>query len=394
MAYRRRQVISRSSTFKEEINTNGGQELLDNSDEQDGSNTAPPLLNSFTSSSSNNSLAAQAIKASATRRDPSHSLAFAANSSLSLQHDHHHRSKSLDSYGDASGDASPDASKSGFWGVLAQKAKEILEDDNPSAQSHDNDIMPAQKLRSQSFNTAFIPGARAQEGRTIGESKLKGCEDANQLMWNPWQQQSAQTQPAGPADSQYIHETQLKASRDVAMATAAKAKLLLRELKTVKADLAFAKARCAQLEEENKLLRDKEGREKGQNRADDDLIRLQLETLLAEKARLASENEVYSRENRFLREIVEYHQLTMQDVVHFDEGMEEEDDIYAPIDTTQNGNMIPLMLSPRSQLSGRSMNSKSIFSVPQQQDQNESSQDEAPPAPSIPPSESNDQHAK
>jgi len=56
------------------------------------------------------------------------------------------------------------------------------------------------------------------------------------------------------------------------MATAAKAKLLLRELKTVKADLAFAKARCAQLEEENKLLRDKEGREKGQNRADDDLV--------------------------------------------------------------------------------------------------------------------------
>jgi predicted transcriptional regulator len=195
MAYRRRQVVTRSSTFKEEINTNGGQELLDNSDEQDGSNTAPPLLNSITSSSSssNNSLAAQAIKASATRRDPSHSLAFTANSSLA-QHDHHHRSKvllsfsilflknkikycsciiyhhnlttkfactyiqSLDSFGDASGDAS----KSGFWGVLAQKAKEILEDDNPSAQSHDNDITSAQKLRSQSFNTTYIPGARAQ----------------------------------------------------------------------------------------------------------------------------------------------------------------------------------------------------------------------------------------
>lgn len=56
------------------------------------------------------------------------------------------------------------------------------------------------------------------------------------------------------------------------MATAAKAKLLLRELKTVKADLAFAKARCAQLEEENKLLRDREGSEKGQNREDDDLV--------------------------------------------------------------------------------------------------------------------------
>jgi len=60
----------------------------------------------------------------------------------------------------------------------------------------------------------------------------------------------------------------------VAMATAAKAKLLLRELKTVKADLAFSKARCAQLEEENKILRDREGSEKGQTvtRADDDLV--------------------------------------------------------------------------------------------------------------------------
>jgi len=60
----------------------------------------------------------------------------------------------------------------------------------------------------------------------------------------------------------------------VAMATAAKAKLLLRELKTVKADLAFSKARCAQLEEENKILRDREGSEKGENvnRADDDLV--------------------------------------------------------------------------------------------------------------------------
>ena len=58
----------------------------------------------------------------------------------------------------------------------------------------------------------------------------------------------------------------------VAMATAAKAKLLLRELKTVKADLAFAKERCAQLEEENKLLR--ESREKGGNPADDDLVHI------------------------------------------------------------------------------------------------------------------------
>lgn len=54
------------------------------------------------------------------------------------------------------------------------------------------------------------------------------------------------------------------------MATAAKAKLLFRELKTVKADLAFAKQRCSQLEEENRILR--EARAKGDNPADDDMV--------------------------------------------------------------------------------------------------------------------------
>lgn len=48
----------------------------------------------------------------------------------------------------------------------------------------------------------------------------------------------------------------------------AKAKLLLRELKTVKADLAFAKERCAQLEDENKMLR--ENQDNGDNPEDDD----------------------------------------------------------------------------------------------------------------------------
>jgi cell shape-determining protein MreC len=41
-------------------------------------------------------------------------------------------------------------------------------------------------------------------------------------------------------------------------------------LKTVKADLAFAKERCAQLEEENKMLRDSYN--KGDNPEDDDLV--------------------------------------------------------------------------------------------------------------------------
>lgn len=51
---------------------------------------------------------------------------------------------------------------------------------------------------------------------------------------------------------------------------AAKAKLLLRELKSAKADLAFAKERCVQLEEENRVLR--EATEKGESPEDDDLV--------------------------------------------------------------------------------------------------------------------------
>lgn len=54
------------------------------------------------------------------------------------------------------------------------------------------------------------------------------------------------------------------------MAMAAKTKVLLRELKTVKADLAFAKERCAQLEDENKILRESSG--DGNNPEDDDLV--------------------------------------------------------------------------------------------------------------------------
>ena len=54
------------------------------------------------------------------------------------------------------------------------------------------------------------------------------------------------------------------------MAMAAKIKLLLRDLKTVKADLAFAKEQCAQLEEENRHLQ--ENRERGRSPEDDDLV--------------------------------------------------------------------------------------------------------------------------
>ncbi|XP_061375476.1 uncharacterized protein LOC133317632 [Gastrolobium bilobum] len=428
MAYRRRQGLSRASTFKEEFH-----ESLDNVKDSEHENVSLP---SFSLSSP--SLAAQAIKASAATHQPSLAFSFTPSSDSD-----HQRSKNFDA--DGNGD-----SKSGFWGVLAQKAKSILDDDNSTPQ-HDNTI--PQTLKSRSFNTFTSPSAAQnfpsqfkplyqppdsnrnmdnptfrkgldaitsslnqlgdtfekafEEGRTMVESKTadlrtqirrkgNGPEDINQFsdVRNPWQQ-SAQTQNLSS------QETQLKASRDVAMATAAKAKLLLRELKTVKADLAFAKARCAQLEEENKLLRDREGsqNQKGHNREDDDLIRLQLETLLAEKARLANENEIYSRENRFLREIVEYHQLTMQDVVYLDEGMEEVTEVY-PIDGSGISRLLsisPGSASPPSpdevilqSSSPPPMLAREMYPVPKEDDKELKSipEDEAPPSISV------SQHAK
>lgn len=57
--------------------------------------------------------------------------------------------QSFDAYGN-------DKSKSGFWGVLAQKAKSIL-DDNNSPPQHESS-MP-QALKSHSFNTFTAPAA-------------------------------------------------------------------------------------------------------------------------------------------------------------------------------------------------------------------------------------------
>lgn len=265
------------------------------------------------------------------------------------------------------------STKQGFWGVLARKAKGIIDDndgggggikspraplsesttpraqyyqttegqtrrknENPSIQKGLDAITSSLNYLGGTIGNAFEEGLTMVENRTADiiqetrkiQIKKKDrnfdVQNQNSNIYGPRQPLHVQThtQPHTHADL----EIQLKASRDVAMAMAAKAKLLLRELKTVKADLAFAKERCGQLEEENRVIR--ESSAKGGSPEDDDLIRLQLETLLAEKARLAQENSVFARENRFLREIVEYHQLTMQDVVYLDENNEEVTEVY------------------------------------------------------------------
>ncbi|KAK7269192.1 hypothetical protein RIF29_21909 [Crotalaria pallida] len=75
---------------------------------------------------------------------------------------------------------------------------------------------------------------------------------------------------------------------------------------------ARSKERCGLLEEENRRLRD--GFAKGVRPEEDDLVSLQLEALLAEKSRLASENANLVRENQCLNQLVEYHQLASQDL--------------------------------------------------------------------------------
>eukprot|EP00252_Welwitschia_mirabilis_P027561 TRINITY_DN9488_c0_g2_i1.p1 TRINITY_DN9488_c0_g2~~TRINITY_DN9488_c0_g2_i1.p1 ORF type:complete len:339 (-),score=96.38 TRINITY_DN9488_c0_g2_i1:316-1332(-) len=242
-------------------------------------------------------------------------------------------------------------SKQSFWSSIAKKAKSALLDEGPSSEpepkvgSHVQQAKanlkaltaenPKQKdapIIQKSFDALTNSltsiggsiGNALEEGLTIVENKasdiISDTKRSIKKKANPSQTAGQESGSKKVSDAESKLETQLKASRDVAMAMAAKVKVLLRELKTLKADLAFAKERCAQLEEENRTLR--EGLDKG-DRPDEDLIRLQLETLLAEKARLAQENSDYARENRFLREIVEYHQLTMQDVVQLDENMEE-----------------------------------------------------------------------
>ncbi|KAI7730871.1 hypothetical protein M8C21_024757, partial [Ambrosia artemisiifolia] len=259
-----------------------------------------------------------------------------------------------------------DEPKRGFWGALARKARAIIDDDDEDVvQQYETPERRRQQLadmeaknqlpenRRKADNPALQKGLNAltssinyignalEEGMTVVENRTAEIIQETrklQIKKKPEEVQASNARqlPQMKTDT----EIQLKASRDVSMAMAAKAKVLLRELKTVKADLAFAKERCAQLEEENKILRETGG---GSDRPeDDDLIRLQLESLLAEKARLAQENSVYARENRFLREIVEYHQLTMQDVVYIDESREEVSEVY-PINNllATNNNLVP-----------------------------------------------------
>ncbi|KAK7336749.1 hypothetical protein VNO77_17295 [Canavalia gladiata] len=114
------------------------------------------------------------------------------------------------------------------------------------------------------------------------------------------------------AIGQNMQDRNIKKAKNLAVSMATKAASIARELKSIKSDLCFMQERCGLLEEENRRLRD--GFAKGVRPEEDDLVRLQLEALLAEKSRLANENANLMRENQCLHQLVEYHQLASQDL--------------------------------------------------------------------------------
>ncbi|KAG0518553.1 hypothetical protein BDA96_09G185700 [Sorghum bicolor] len=366
MAYRRKQGIQRSATFVE-----------DHRQTSSGGSASPAIASPRATRFADDNrrpdrssrLAAQAfVSSSAAREDltlPSFGDRFPAAAAAASQCDAEpsspvqdpvtHLYTSTTSLNDEGPKYDIELSKKdhkhGFWALVAQKAKVMLDENGTprAAQTQTSesrwsyDRVRSSESQSPMSRRGSLDGRLdiggkikdvLEEGLAVADGATSGTHGgvvaARKLQIRrkacSMDFRAANLTPASPDTSPMLADTespQIKASRDVANAMAAKVKLLQRELKTVKADLAFSKERCAQLEEENRLLRD--GNHDAD--ADEDLIRQQLETLVAEKARLAHENTVYARENRFLREIVEYHQLNMQDVVNLDDDdIEEEDD--------------------------------------------------------------------
>ncbi|XP_006652123.1 uncharacterized protein LOC102705152 [Oryza brachyantha] len=159
-----------------------------------------------------------------------------------------------------------------------------------------DDEEPKAKRQCGLAETASLDGETPAAGSDAGEGSSK----------------EAATDAAIQATSEVAQSTNLKRARNLAVSMAGRAASLARELKNIKSELHFMQERCGLLEEENRRLR--EGYDNGAPPEEDDLVRLQLEALLAEKSRLAQENANLSRENQSLIQLVEYHQLTSQDL--------------------------------------------------------------------------------
>ncbi|KZV39583.1 hypothetical protein F511_02046 [Dorcoceras hygrometricum] len=155
-------------------------------------------------------------------------------------------------------------------------------------------------LSEENFNKEEMENDEEQRGlkRKLEESQVSAGEDSHHYC---------------KEKGENLKELEkIKKAKNMAISMATKASALARELRTLKSDLSFMQERCVLLEEENRKLRN--GFAKEIRPDEDDLVRLQLEALLAEKSRLANENANLTRENQCLHQLVEYHQLTSQDL--------------------------------------------------------------------------------
>ncbi|KAH7577534.1 hypothetical protein ACOSP7_001536 [Xanthoceras sorbifolium] len=149
--------------------------------------------------------------------------------------------------------------------------------------------------------------SRNQQNQEEKKKELKRKFDSSENSDDQGEDSQKEKESDPPKDKRMM-----KKAKNLAISMATKAASLARELKSLKSDLCFMQERCNLLEEENRRLRD--GFDKGIRPEEDDLVRLQLEALLAEKSRLANDNSNLIRENQCLHQLVEYHQITSQDL--------------------------------------------------------------------------------
>ncbi|XP_019454706.1 PREDICTED: uncharacterized protein LOC109355893 isoform X2 [Lupinus angustifolius] len=176
------------------------------------------------------------------------------------------------------------------------------------------------------FHTNFDEAQNKQEdSKEEAQNKQEGLkeEESNQGVKRKFDDNQENDSDSKLEDGPKKQDRNMKRAKNLAISMATKAASLARELKSMRSDLCFMQERCGLLEEENRRLRD--GFTKGVRPEEDDLVRLQLEALLAEKSRLANENTNLVRENQCLNQLVEYHQLASQDLSesyeHVIEGM-------------------------------------------------------------------------
>ncbi|XP_055830565.1 uncharacterized protein LOC129899584 isoform X2 [Solanum dulcamara] len=164
---------------------------------------------------------------------------------------------------------------------------------------------------------------QSKEGKQEGDEEKEESEEGNRGLkrkLDECSEDSQQDDDTKKENGQVLNQIgKFKKAKNLAISMASKAATLARELKSMRSDLHFMQERSTLLEEENRRLRD--GYDTGIPPEEDDLVRLQMEALLAEKSRLANENANLNRENQCLRQLVEYHQLASEDLSASYEGL-------------------------------------------------------------------------